>query len=47
MEIDTPVPQKPQKKVCVQKTWKKFGWKPTTHAERMKKANFQDIFHKG
>jgi len=27
----------------VQKTWKAFGWKPMTPAERKKKAKFKNI----
>jgi len=27
----------------VQRTWKSFGWKPTTPAERKKKAKFKNI----
>lgn len=27
----------------VQRTWRAFGWKPTTAAERKRKANFKNI----
>lgn len=27
----------------VQRTWREFGWKPTTASERKRKANFKNI----
>jgi hypothetical protein len=27
----------------VQRTWKAFGWKPTSPAERRKRANFKTL----